>query len=90
MWQVKVKSPTHYFGSFLIQTNSRRTYITVPYFFQKRFKIVRALPQLHKNNEHLTDQIQDGQVSPSILKKASFRYGATKIYLGQSELPVQR
>ena len=28
MWQVLVKSPTHYFGSFLTQTNSRGTYIT--------------------------------------------------------------
>ena len=27
MWQVQVKSPTHHFGSFLIHTNSRGTYI---------------------------------------------------------------
>ena len=25
MWHVQVKSPTHYFGSFLIQTNLRGT-----------------------------------------------------------------
>ena len=28
MWKVQVKSPTHYFGSFLIQANSIETYIT--------------------------------------------------------------
>ena len=28
MWQVQVKLTAHYFGSFLIQTNLRGTYIT--------------------------------------------------------------
>ena len=43
-----------------------------------------------KTVKYFTDQIQVGRPPYSILKKASFRYGATKIYLGQSEVPVQR
>ena len=53
MWHVQVKSPTHYFGSFLIQTNLRGTqlYCLLLYTntFQDRFKIGTALRQLHKN-----------------------------------------
>ena len=46
MWHMQVKSPTHYFGSFLIQTNSRgtRLYCLLLYSITGR-----ALPQLHKN-----------------------------------------
>ena len=40
--------------------------------------------------KHFTDKIQDGQMSPLILRKADLRYGAIKIHLGQSEVPVQR
>ena len=40
--------------------------------------------------KYFTDQIQDGWPPSLILKKAGFRYGATKIHLGQSEVPVQR
>ena len=38
----------------------------------------------------LTDQIQDSWMPPLTLKKAGLRYGATKIHLGQSEVPVHR
>ena len=57
--------------------------------FQDHFKIGMALPQLQKNYQ-ISDQIQDGQTPLSVLKKAGLRYGATKIYLGQCEVPVQR
>ena len=43
-----------------------------------------------KTAKYFTDQIQDGWPTSSILKKAGFRYGATKIHLGQSEVSVQR
>ena len=53
IWHVQVKSPTHYFGSFLIQTNLRGTqlYCLLLYTntFQDHFKIGTALRQLHKN-----------------------------------------
>ena len=86
---MQVKSPTHYFGSFLIQTNSRGIYITQysvlhsNTFTQGRFKIGRAV-------KHFIDQIQDDRMPPSILEKAGFMYGATKLNLGQSEVPAQR
>ena len=55
MWHVQVKSPTHYFGSFLIQTNLRGTQLCCLLLdsntFQDHFKIARALPQLHKSCE---------------------------------------
>ena len=53
MWHMEVKSPMHYFGSFLIKTNSRGAwlYCLLLYSntFQDHFKTGRALPQLHKN-----------------------------------------
>ena len=94
MWQVQVKSPTHYFGTFLIQTNSRGTYITyyctVILFFRTASKEEGLYHSYTNTVKHFTDQIQDGRMPPSILKKASYRYGATNIHLGQSEVPVQR
>ena len=53
MWQVQVKLPTKYFGSFLIHANSRKTYylLLYPSTFQDHFEVARALPQLHKNCE---------------------------------------
>ena len=55
MWHVQVKSHTHYFGSFLIQTNLRGTQLYCLLLcsntYQDQFKIGRALPQLHKNCE---------------------------------------
>ena len=94
MWHVQEKSPIHYFGSFLIQRNLKETqlYCLLLYSntFRGHFKIGGALPQLQKTVKYFTDQIQDGRPPPSILKKAGFRYGTTKINLGQSEVPVQR
>ena len=84
MWQELVKSPTHYFGSFLTQTNSRRTYITY-YCTLILFRTVLKYKGLYhgytKTMKHFTDQIQGGWMPPLILKKAGFRYGATKIHL---------
>ena len=40
--------------------------------------------------KHFTDQIQDGQMPPSIEKSQLERYGAVKIHLGQSEVPGHR
>ena len=59
--------------------------------FKGCFKIGRALPQLHKNYETFyRSNSRWPATSPSILKKAGLRYSATKIHLGQSEVPVQR
>ena len=59
--------------------------------FQGCFKIGRVLPQLHKNYEiFYRSTSRWPAMSPSILKKAGFRYSTTKIHLGQSEVPVQR
>ena len=64
MWQVQVKSPTHYFGSFLIQTNSRRTYITY-YCTLLLLRGVLDLEGLYhsytRTMKHFRDQIQDGR-----------------------------
>ena len=55
------------------------------------FKIGRALPQLHKNYETFyRSNSRWLAMSPSILKKDNVRYSATKIHLGQSEVPVKR
>ena len=55
MCHVQVKSPTHYFGSFLIQRNLRGTqlYCLLLYsnIFQDHFETGGALPQLQKNCE---------------------------------------
>ena len=59
--------------------------------FQGPFKIGRALPQVHTNYKTLyRSNSRWPATSPSILKKAGFRYSATNIHLGQSEVPVQR
>ena len=58
--------------------------------FQDHFKIGRALPQLHKNYEtfySLNTRWPDGSFNT---EKSQLRYGATKIHLGQSEVPVER
>ena len=49
MWQVQVKSLTYQFGIFLIQRNKKEQSLPYSTTFQDHFKIVRALPQLHKN-----------------------------------------
>ena len=55
------------------------------------FKIGRALPQLHKNYETFYRSNSRWPATfPLILKKAGLRYRATKINLGQSEVPIQR
>ena len=93
MWQVQVKSHTHYFGTFLIQKNSRRTYINYYCTLLLFIGILKkgALPQLHKNYETFyRPNSRWPAMSPSILKKAGLQYSATKIHLGQSEVPVQR
>ena len=51
---MQVKSPTHYFDSFIIQQIFKKSiYYLLLYSatFQDRFKIGRALSQLHKNYE---------------------------------------
>ena len=59
--------------------------------FQGCFKIGRALPQLHKSYEiFYRSNSRWLAMFPSILEKAGFRYGATKIHLGQSEVLIQR
>ena len=86
MWQVQVKSHTHYFGTFLIQKNSRRTYINYYCTLLLFIGILKkgALPQLHKNYETFyRPNSRWPATSPSILKKAGLRYSATKIHLGQ-------
>ena len=40
--------------------------------------------------KYFIDQTQDGWMPPSILEKVGLMYSATKIHLGQSEVPVQR
>ena len=91
MWQVQAKSPIHYSGSFFIQTNSKGTYITY-YCALILSRTVLKLEGLYqsytKTVAHFADQIHDGRTALSIMKKASFKYGATKIHLGQSEVPV--
>ena len=51
-WQVQAKSTTHCFGSFLMQKQRSAMHISDLYAtFQNCFKVVRALPQLHKRYE---------------------------------------
>ena len=52
-WQVQAKWTTHCFGSFLMQKHERSAmHISDIYAtFQNCFKVVRALPQLHKRYE---------------------------------------
>lgn len=50
---------------------------------------MRVLPVIQETTIHFTNQIQDGGMPSSILKKITLRH-ATKIYLGESELLVQK
>ena len=86
--QVQVKSPTHYFGSFLIKFKKNIYYLLRDSTtFQGCLKIGRALPQLHKNYETFyRSNSRWPATSPSILKKAGLRYSATKTHLGQKGL----
>ena len=58
--------------------------------FQGHYKIGRALPQLHKNYETFYSSNSRWLDASFNTKKSRLRYGATKIHLGQSEVPVQR
>ena len=62
-------------------------------FIQDRFKIGRALPQLHKSCEtfYRSNSRWSKASFDTLLKKAGFMwYGATKIHLDKSEVPIQR
>ena len=58
--------------------------------FQDHFTIGRALPQLQKGYETFYRSNSRQTDASFDTKKAGLTYSATKIHLGQSEVPVQR
>ena len=83
---------TQYFNTYKFKRNvaSYIAYYCTLMLFTVFLKKEGLYHSYTKTVKYFTDQIQDAQPPSSVLKKAGFRYGATKIHLGQSEVHAQR